>query len=120
MPDKELQALIDGFKKYKEHGDAQGIFGRDAQYSRPSSAAFAELQHVHTRDSSVKPHVWNNIRTAQFNKVSNSAVVYTYGASNKNCYLLIDFFELDAHQRARDTLYIASLADIAERFRERF
>ncbi|MET1257560.1 type II toxin-antitoxin system YafO family toxin [Aliikangiella maris] len=120
MKDDELQVLINEFREYKTSGITNGFFGRDELYDRPSSVKFAELMHVHTKDKTIKPHIWNNIRIAQSRKTSNSALVYVSGANNKDTYLLITFFRLNAHQSANKTTLMCELADIAERFRERF
>lgn len=92
MDDEELQKLVDDFRVYKSSGNAQGVFGRDEPYDRPSSAKFAELMHVHLRDQSIKPWIWDSIRISQFNKTSDKALVYVTGAVSKESYLLITIF----------------------------
>lgn len=120
MADDALQILVKNFREYKETGETKGIFGRDASYIRPSSAEFAKLQHVHIRDQKVKASTWNNLRTASFYKVSNSAVVYVKGLRNNNKYLLLAVLNLNAHEMANNINFMCDLAEIAERFREQF
>ncbi|WP_444995154.1 type II toxin-antitoxin system YafO family toxin [Aliikangiella sp. IMCC44359] len=117
---EELQVLIDDFRNYKVSGSTNGIFGSDVPYDRPSSVKFAELMHVHVRDKNSNPRLWDNIHVAQSRRVSNSALVYVSGSIDKDTYLLIAFFYLNAHEMARKMTFMCELAEIAERFRERF
>jgi len=120
MADDALQTLVANFREYKETGNTKGIFGRDASYNRPSSVVFAELQHVHIRDKTIRSSAWDNLRTASFNKSSNSAVVYVRGLRDHNKYLLISILNLNAHEMANKTNFMCELAEIAERFRKEY
>ncbi len=120
MNDKDLQELVNNFRAYKASGDTNGIFGRDEPYDRPSSAKFVELMHIHLRSENIKPWIWNNIRISQFSKTSDSALVYVSGAVSDDTYLLITVFHSNAHKMAEKITFMCELAEIAERFRERF
>ncbi|HTF96859.1 MAG TPA: type II toxin-antitoxin system YafO family toxin [Cellvibrio sp.] len=111
LPDLELQELIAKFKRYKETNVAPLDFGRDAPYDRPSAAKSEELQHLHLQST----EKWT-LRTIQFRRTSDTHLVYCYGWKNPSHYLLIAIIE-DAHRKANNTLFMLSMAELAQEFR---
>lgn len=112
LPEDQLRTLANRFREYKATGVPHESFGRDAAYHEPSSAKFAELQHLHLHDG-------RNWRLAklQFHKTSDTHLVYCPGNINPNCFLLITILT-DAHLAARNFGTIIQLIEIAEKFRK--
>lgn len=108
--------LSDEFRVYVESGELPISFGRDEPYDLIPSIRATGLRHIHIRDKTSKR--WH-LRTMQFNRKSDTALVYCQGYKNPDHYLLIAFFE-NAHVVARDLLYIMKLGDIADDFRNKF
>jgi mRNA interferase YafO len=111
LPDAELQELVAKFKRYKLTNVAPLEFGRDAPYDRPSAAKAEELQHLHLQGR----ENWT-LRTVQFRRTSDTHLVYCYGWKDPSHYLLIAVIE-DAHRKANNTLFMLSMTDIAQEFR---
>ncbi|MBS9971388.1 type II toxin-antitoxin system YafO family toxin [Vibrio alginolyticus] len=77
----------------------------------------AGMSHIHIRDSSSK--LWH-LKKLSYHKTSNTALIYCEGFLIKNYFLLLGFIE-NAHQLCKlKPLYLMELADVAERFREKF
>ncbi|MFT4926854.1 MAG: mRNA interferase YafO, partial [Phenylobacterium sp.] len=83
-------------------------FGKDVSYNRPQSAIYAELRHVHL------------VPISRRGNTSDRCLVYTSGFTDNNAFLLLAILEPNAHELSRSMLRMANLADIAEKFRNRF
>ncbi|MEN9867900.1 MAG: hypothetical protein RL748_3490 [Pseudomonadota bacterium] len=118
LPEAELQDLVIKFRNYKDNGDTGTLFGRDTYYDRPSSVVDAGLWHVHLADAKSGSF---KLRFAQFNRNSNTALVYCSGYFKPDHILLIGILN-KAHDLYRDKPYswFVSLVEIAEDFRSKF
>lgn len=114
LNDSELQLIVSKFKGYKENGDNLDYFGRDVSFNRPASVKSAGLMHVHLNER--KP--WS-VRVLQFDRTSDTHLVYCQGYFQKDCYLLITLVN-GAHAKYRDNMFMLGLADIADDFRNKF
>lgn len=114
LPDSELQLLVSKFKIYKETGETQNYFGRDVSFNRPEAIKTAGLMHVHLNDRKS----WG-VRLLQFDRTSDTHIVYCQGYFNPSCYLLITLLN-GAHAKYRDNLLMLSLADVASGFRDKY
>ncbi|HIF5637058.1 type II toxin-antitoxin system YafO family toxin [Vibrio parahaemolyticus] len=113
----KLDLLVSQFKDYKKTGVPHESFGRDTTYDFPSQVKQAGMSHIHIRDPSSKR--WH-LKKLSYHKTSNTALIYCEGFLNKNYFLLLGFIE-NAHQLCKlKPLYLMELADVAERFREKF
>lgn len=105
---KDLDALISDFKKYKSGGRVDYL-GKDVPYHRPQPMAEdAGLMHVHVLDK---------IKSVKF-RTSDSVIVYTEGASSINTFYIIDFIAGGAHKKARNKDYMNWVIKKAKEFRE--
>lgn len=117
LDDVRITQLVELFKQYKTSGIPPASWGRDEPYDLVASIKATGLAHIHLKDSTSKH--WH-LNTMQFNKKSNTALVYCQGYYDKNKYLLIAFFE-NAHEIARENLlYMMKLGDTAEDFRNKY
>ena len=116
-PEEKVVALANAFKEYKKTGIRPADFGRDATYDFPSSVKQAGMSHIHLKDSSSKR--WT-LRTIDYNKTSNTALIYCQGFFDKNKYLLLGFLERAHETYKENSSYLPQLAEIAEQFRTRF
>ncbi len=116
VPAELRRQLIDTFKEYKSTGVLPKDWGRDVAYDLIASIAATGLRHIHIKDKTSKH--WN-FRTLQFNKTSNTALVYCQGYFDKDVYLFIAF-SANAHEMASNSLYLMALGDIADVFRSKF
>ncbi len=114
VAESELQLLVSKFKNYKETGDAKDYFGRDVSFNRPSGVKSSGLMHAHINEG--RP--WG-VRLLQFDRTSDTHIVYCQGYFQKDCYLLITLLK-GAHAKYRDNLFLLGLADIAKDFRDKF
>ena len=114
IAEAELQLIVSKFKMYKESGEAKDYFGRDVSFNRPEPLKSAGLMHVHVND---RRH-WG-VRLLQFDRTSDTHIVYCQGYFKKDCFLLITLLK-GAHAKYRDTMFMLGLADIAKDFRDRF
>lgn len=114
LAEAELQSVVDKFRTYKECGDPGEYFGRDADLDRPRSAVEAALRHVHVNEG--RP--WH-FRLLQFNRKSDVFLIYCAGHFNRQNFLLIEMLR-NGHEKCRNLLYVAQLADLAGSFRERY
>ncbi len=115
----DLPALKDDFRRYKEAGTLPSNFGRDAEYNHPNGLPIIrqeKVSHIHLEESD---NPWN-ARTVQFNKTSDTHLVYCRGFYDENCYLLMALLSPDAHIKARDNSIMFNLGKMAEKFRCKF
>ena len=119
MSDEHLIQLASDFKRYKETGIPAENFGRDAPYNHMNSlpsVRLQELQHLHLLtqpDSKTR-----SLR--QFNKTSDDHLVYCQGFYSNEAYLLIALLSPDAHGQARNNNIMLKMAQISEKFRNKF
>lgn len=116
---EEVKVIIKRFKEYKSGIKVHDSFGRDVDFNRPPSARMAELKHLHINES----QLWGkrqvpSFKLLQFNRVSDTHLVYCSGFTNKNYFLLMSFIASGALYN--DTLYMIELSEMAERFRSRY
>ena len=112
----DRQYIVEKFKLYKESKEfdpRHREFGRDEGFERPHSAVVAKLMHVHVNFEGFP------LRLAQFDRTSDTFLVYCHGRVNPDNYLLIEFLE-NAHSRCRKITFISDLAETAEAFRTKF
>lgn len=114
ITDSELQLIVSKFKKYKESGDTQNYFGRDVSFNRPEAVKSAGLMHVHLNDRKS----WG-IRLLQFDRTSDTHIIYCQGYFNPSCYLLVTLLN-GAHAKYRDYMLMLGLAEVAASFRDRY
>jgi mRNA interferase YafO len=115
--------LLDDFRVYKEQGILPATFGRDAPYDFTHNRQYVQLQHIHIkRDGKEFP-----LRLVQFNRKSDSVLVYCPGFFDSNTYLLITVIKHWNHQKPnevkgtdKDSYLMDKLEKIAEGFREKF
>lgn len=111
----DLAKLITDFKLYKSTGKLPASLVRDVPYSRPESAKFAELRHIHVNFQ----ENWN-LKLVQYGRTSNSAIVYCQGRVSKDNYLIIALLENFAHERSKKITFMCDLAELAEGFRKNY
>ncbi len=110
----EIQLLVSSFKAYKETGTPAAQFGRDVSFNRPEAVRMAGLMHIHLKGD----RKWG-VRLLQFDKTSDTHLVYCQGFFETDSYLLICVVK-NAHIKYRDNMFMLNLADIAEDFRNRY
>ena len=117
--DPELLAKIRArFLDYKQNGNQPKTFGRDAQYDRPQSVKDSNLWHIHLREANSKN--WDRPRMEIFDMTSDTALIYTRGYKNPNCYLIISIIK-NAHSYYGGTeKYLRAMAEIARDFQQYF
>lgn len=116
-PEDKVLALSAEFKRYKKTGVKPADFGRDATFDFPSSVKQAGMSHIHLRDRTSKP--WT-LRTLDYNRTSNTALIYCEGFFDRNKFLLLGFLERAHETYNENRQYLPMLAEIAEQFRSRF
>lgn len=115
----ELENLEKDFRAYKSEHRTPETFGRDERYDHPHTLPVIkaeEVRHIHLADADT---LWQHARL-QYNKTSDSHLVYCRGFHNNNCYLLMAVLSPDAHQQAKDNACMYNLGKMAETFRQRF
>lgn len=115
----EQDALIKDFKAYKSGLWVPSAFGRDARYDHINTNATLkqeEVSHLHLLDVAIR---WPAHYT-QYDKTSDDHLVYCPAALTPDCYLLIAVLTPDAHDQAKRFEVMSRIADIAERFREKY
>ena len=70
--------------------------------------------HIHVNGG--KP--WD-LRLLQFHRKSDVFLIYCAGYFSRQNFLLIEMLK-DGHKKCANMLYVAQLADIASKFRERY
>ncbi len=116
LTESELNALVEEFKAYKLTGLAPENFGRDAHYDHPNNLPIIkseEVQHVHLADP-VMP--WP-LHKVQYNKTSDTHLIYCQGINNPENYALLAILAPDAHEQARNNDIMFRLGKMAELFR---
>jgi mRNA interferase YafO len=117
--DEELSGLADDFKHYKSGHGIPDRFGRDELYDHSHTLPIVkaeEVRHIHLADAET---VWSP-RKIQYNKTSDSHLVYCQGALDHDCYLLMVFLAPEAHRKARDNNWMFKLGAMAEQFRKSY
>ena len=115
----DLAALKKDFKQYKDTNIPPSNFGRDAEYNHPNtlpSVRQEKVAHIHLEEPD-KP--WD-VHAVQFNKTSDTHLVYCRGFHDENCYLLMALLTPDAHEQARNRTIMYKLAKMAEKFRNNY
>jgi len=118
MTPEELGQLSKDFEQYKESGIPADYFGRDALYNHINSSPLvlsSELQHIHILIPAKTP----TDKRRQFDKTSDDHLVYCSGYYSNHAYLLISLLSPDAHSQSRNNNVMFSLAQMADKFRER-
>lgn len=118
LSEAELHDLVVKFRDYKDNGETGDFFGRDTFYDRPPSVVDAGLWHIHTADAKSGPF---KLRYAQFNRTSNTALVYCSGYFKPDHLLLIGIV-YKAHELYLNKPYswYVPFVTIAEEFRSKF
>ena len=108
-------ALREEFLAYKMTGVVPQKYGRDAPYRDPESANAVKLRHMHLEDVTHVAHRKWVLNTVQFDRVSDTCLVYCRGEKSNDNYLLITVLT-NAHVRARKVTFMMELAELAEGF----
>lgn len=115
--DELVANLYTRFKAYKSGAVPGASLGRDASYNRPESVRQAGLWHIHVKDETSMD--WH-LKRVQFDKKSDTALIYCEGFYNKNYFLLLSLLK-NAHETCRqDRFYLVKLAELAEKFRDKY
>jgi len=117
LTEKEQQALVNDFRRYKTTGELPDTFGRDVAYDHPHTLPLVRaegVQHLHLSDTP-----WSHLMI-QYHRTSDTHLAYCQGAINDDHYLLIAILAPDAHSQARDNNTMSKLAKAAELFRQKF
>lgn len=117
-PPELLVEITKRFAEYKRTGKPHEDFGRDFPYMKPQSVKDSDLWHLHVKDETSLN--WG-MRWIQIEKkTSDTALIYTRGFMNQNCYLLINFVKnAHAHYGGTDP-FLRAMAVIARGFQEKF
>lgn len=75
-----------------------------------------EVRHIHLSNAE---NLWPP-QKLQFNKTSDSHLIYCQGSTDSNNYLLMGILAPDAHKQARDNNIMFKLGKMAEHFRRRY
>ncbi|RPH30468.1 hypothetical protein EHN07_02205 [Buttiauxella warmboldiae] len=116
------KTLLEDFKLYKATGKLPDYFGRDTAYDRPNDIQDSGLWHIHLSLGNDKFKVNPKSRTAtdqktmQWNRTSDTALVYAKGLLDENSYSLIAVFTPSAHNKAKDYDRMRILAEYARKF----
>ena len=113
----KIKLLASQFREYKTTGVPPPTFGRDTTYDFPQQVKEAGMYHIHIKDKTSTN--WH-LKKIVFHQTSNTALIYCQGSKNKNCYFLLGFIERAHETYLENPLYLLELADIAERFRNKF
>ncbi len=94
-------------------------FGRDALFNHPHTlpSVLAErIMHIHLDDGEQN---WDR-RKSQYSCTSDYHLIYCQGFNNSECFLLMTILSPDAHAQEHDNNRMLRLAQMAEKFRQRF
>ena len=119
MSDTYITQLAVDFKRYKETGVPADHFGRDAPYNHINSlpsVRLQELQHLHL----LTPPLVKKPSLRQFNKTSDTHLVYCQGFYSNEVYLLIALLSPNAHEQAHNNSIMLKMAQISEKFRNQY
>lgn len=115
------QSLLDDFAAYKSTSQLPHYFGRDTDYSRPDDIIGSGLMHIHLGLHEVKlvtPQGKEiDSSTKQWDRTSDSALLYAQNLLDENQYSLIALFDPAAHKKAQDYERMRLLASYAKEFR---
>ncbi|WP_246030584.1 type II toxin-antitoxin system YafO family toxin [Kluyvera ascorbata] len=116
-------ALLEDFKFYKETGKLPDYFGRDTAYERPDDIQDSGLWHIHLSLDNDKFKAQasgkQDQKTIQWNRTSDTALVYARGLLDENSYSLIAVFTPPAHSKAQNYERMRILAEYARTFSHR-
>ncbi|MCK0552588.1 type II toxin-antitoxin system YafO family toxin [Pantoea ananatis] len=116
------QSLLDDFKRYKETNVLPDYFGRDTNYLRPDDIKNKKLMHIHLalHGKKLKTPDGDGIdaNTKQWNRTSDSALIYAQNAFDESHYSLIALFDPGAHIKAKNYPRMRVLAKYCEEFRQ--
>lgn len=110
-----IQKIVDEFIIYKETKRPGKIFGRDADFYKPSDAVDVELHHLHLLDITTTNYHKQRMLD-QYQRTSDSFLIYCPGFIETN-YLLIDIIWQNAHNKINNNDIMLNYSKIAERFR---
>lgn len=115
------QSLLDDFAAYKETKLLPQYFGRDTDYERPEDIIGSGLMHIHLGLHGTKLVTPQggaiDANTPQWDRTSDSALLYAQNLLDENQYSLIALFDPLAHQKAKDYERMRLLASYAHQFR---
>lgn len=116
------KTLLEDFKSYKATGKLPDYFGRDTAYDRPNDIQDSGLWHIHLSLGNDKFKVnpksgtATDQKTIQWNRTSDTALVYARGLLDENSYSLIAVFTPPAHAKANNDGRMRILAGYARSF----
>lgn len=115
------QSLLDDFALYKSSGQLPEYFGRDTDYARPQEIVGSGLMHIHLglhEKKFVTPQGKPiDANTPQWDRTSDSALLYAQNLLDENQYSLIALFDPGAHAKAQDYDRMKRLAAFAHEFK---
>jgi mRNA interferase YafO len=116
------QSLLDDFKRYKETNTLPDYFGRDTNYLRPCDIEHKKLMHIHLALHGKKLKTPDggdiDVKTSQWNRTSDSALIYSQNIFDDSHYSLIALFDPGAHLKAQNYPRMRILASYGEEFRK--
>ncbi|BFM15447.1 type II toxin-antitoxin system mRNA interferase toxin YafO [Maricurvus nonylphenolicus] len=118
LTEQELSGLVEDFRTYKTRRHLPDTFGRDELYDHPFTLPIIkseEVRHIHLTDGD---NPWKPGKL-QYNKTSDSHLIYCQGCIDSNNFLLMGILAPDAHKLARDNSIMFKLGKMAETFRLR-
>ncbi|AYN25778.1 hypothetical protein D8682_01530 [Buttiauxella sp. 3AFRM03] len=116
------KTLLEDFKLYKATGKLPDYFGRDTAYDRPDDIQDSGLWHIHLSlgndkfEVNPKSGTATDQKTMQWNRTSDTALVYAKGLLDENSYSLIAVFTPPAHAKANNDDRMRILAGYARSF----
>ncbi len=119
LTEQELLALVEDFKTYKTLYHVPDTFGRDELYDHPFTLPIIkaeEVRHIHLADYD---SLWPQ-KKLQYNKTSDSHLIYCQGSMDSNDHLLMAILAPEAHKQARNNSIMFKLGKMAEAFRQRY
>lgn len=119
LSDEEMLNLEKDFRAYKTEHRLPETFGRDELYDHPHTLPIIKeeaVRHIHLADAET---LWHQARL-QYNKTSDSHLIYCQGSLKEDCYLLMAVLSPDAHKQAKDNSLMFKLGKMAENFRRDF
>lgn len=115
------QSLLDDFLAYKATNQLPHYFGRDTDYARPEDIIGSGLMHIHLglHEKKLLTPRGKEIDTStpQWDRTSDSALLYAQNLLDENQYSLIALFDPLAHKKAQDYERMRLLASYAKEFR---
>lgn len=115
------QSLLDDFSAYKATNQLPHYFGRDTDYARPAEIQGSGLMHIHLglhEQKLVTPQGKPiDSSTPQWDRTSDSALLYAQNLFDENQYSLIALFDPLAHSKAQNFERMKLLASYASEFK---